>query len=68
MDDHNKKRIQSLNDRTLFLLDTSAFQIFEDWGLRLGIDLLANIQESGTHYYFITNDVWVELHQKRSEG
>lgn len=65
MNDSNKKKIESLKGKELFLFDSSAFQIFEEWGLALHFDLLGKIQESPRHHFFITNEVFVELHQKR---
>ena len=63
-EESNKNKINLLSAKELFLLDSSAFLIFERWGNILGFNLLQKIQDSQKYHFFITNEVFVELHQK----
>lgn len=62
---YNESQIKKFSEKELFLLDSSAFQIFEEWGVALEFNLLEKIQLSQSHHFFITNEVLVELCQKR---
>lgn len=56
-----KVKISQYTDKTLFLLDSSAFCKFEEIEKESGIHLLEIIHNSNKAHFFITNEVLVEL-------
>ncbi len=57
----NSAVIESIGNKKLFLLDASAIILIEELSRMVGIDTLGKIQDSSTHYFFISNEVYCEV-------
>ena len=60
--DFNAQKIKAVEDKFLFLIDSSAYIRFEELEQLTGINLLKLLHESSKHsYYLLANEVLIEL-------